>query len=415
MTNNSYRLFLKSMDAIQKINQTPYLSSSSSIEEQAVQIVNYYNIHHSEMSNWRRADILLDNVKNPNNPDLYYESVILKNNINNKNNTKNNNIRKEKVEISVEVNSIKDLIDVINTYPLDSNKEYNIDLATLHKIKDPLNKLNEMIGMKSLKENIIYQILFYIQELHTSNTDFLHTVIYGSPGTGKTEVAKILGDIFCKLNILKKGKFKKVTRSDLIAGYLGQTALKTADVIKECIGGVLFIDEAYALGSSDKKDSFSKECIDTLCEALSDHKEDLMVIISGYERELNECFFQYNQGLNSRFIWRFKTDDYSAEDLYNIFLKKVQDMKWKLTTECNKIWFEKRKEYFKFYGRDMETLFTKTKMTHSRRIFGKIDAEKKNISMDDLDKGFELFIQNEEVKNRKEGENMKKMISSMYV
>ena len=272
-----------------------------------------------------------------------------------------------------------------------------------------------MIGMKSLKENIVYQILFYIQELHTSNTDFLHTVIYGSPGTGKTEVAKILGDIFCKLNILKKGKFKKVTRSDLIAGYLGQTALKTADVIKECIGGVLFIDEAYALGSSDKKDSFSKECIDTLCEALSDHKEDLMVIIAGYERELNECFFQYNQGLNSRFIWRFKTDDYNAEDLYNIFLKKIQDMKWKLTTECNKKWFEKRKDYFKFYGRDMETLFTKTKMTHSRRIFGKIDAEKKNMSMDDLDKGFELFIQNEEVKKRKECENMKKMISSMYI
>ena len=102
----------------------------------------------------------------------------------------------------------------------------------------------------------------------------------------------------------EKKKFKKVTRSDLIAGYLGQTALKTQEVIKECLGGVLFIDEAYALGNEQKKDSFAKECIDTLCEGLSDHKENLMVIIAGYEKELQSCFFDYNQGLESRFSWR---------------------------------------------------------------------------------------------------------------
>ena len=82
--------------------------------------------------------------------------------------------------------------------------------------------------------------------------DFMHTVIYGPPGTGKTEIAKIIGKIYCKMGILKKGTFKKVTRSDLIAGYLGQTALKTKDVINECLDGVLFIDEAYSLGNIEK-------------------------------------------------------------------------------------------------------------------------------------------------------------------
>jgi SpoVK/Ycf46/Vps4 family AAA+-type ATPase len=121
------------------------------------------------------------------------------------------------------------------------------------------------------------------------SNDYMHTVIYGPPGTGKTEVAKIIGKIYSNMGILGKNIFKKVTRSDLVAGFLGQTAIKTKDVIKESLGGVLFIDEAYSLGNNEKKDSFSKECIDTLCEALSDHKDNLMVIIAGYENELNEA------------------------------------------------------------------------------------------------------------------------------
>ena len=131
---------------------------------------------------------------------------------------------------------------------------------------------------------------------------------------------------------------------------MGQTALKTSEVIKEALGGVLFIDEAYSLGNTEKRDSFSKECIDTLCEALSDNKENLMVIIAGYENELKECFFNYNQGLDSRFIWRFKTDDYTSNDLYQIFLKKVNDIGW-FIHEDSKItlkWFEENKDYLKF-------------------------------------------------------------------
>jgi SpoVK/Ycf46/Vps4 family AAA+-type ATPase len=243
----------------------------------------------------------------------------------------------------------------------------------------------------------------------------MHTVIYGSPGTGKTEIAKIIGQIFCNLGILDKGTFKKVTRSDLIAGYLGQTALKTRDIVKECIGGVLFIDEAYALGNQEKKDSFSKECIDTLCELLSDYKDNLMVIIAGYENELNDCFFSYNKGLDSRFTWRYKVDEYNGEDLYNIFVKKVKDIDWKITTEIYVDLFNTKKDHFPFYGRDIETLLSKTKIAHSRRIFGKTNAAKKILTKEDLNKGFDIFSNNDYMHQLKINKNIKQMISSMYI
>lgn len=330
-------------------------------------------------------------------------------------------IVKKKVNIVAEINHIEQLLGLIELYPLDKNIEYNINMESLHKIKKPLTELNNMIGMKNLKENIVDQIIFYIQNLHTlksdiKGNDFMHTVIYGPPGTGKTEIAKIIGSIYSKMGVLNKGTFKKVTRADLIAGYLGQTALKTRDVVKDCLGGVLFIDEAYALGNEEKRDSFSKECIDTLCEALSDHKDNLMVIIAGYEKDLNSCFFNYNQGLNSRFTWRFKIDEYNAEDLYRIFLKKVTDGGWFISdkTEIDVKWFEKNKKYFKFYGRDIETLFAKTKIAHSRRVFCLDDSVKKYVTIKDLDKGLEIYLKNED-SNEKEKERSRNIISSMYI
>ena len=244
----------------------------------------------------------------------------------------------------------------------------------------------------------------------------MHSVIYGPPGTGKTEIAKIMGKIYSKLGVLSKGTFKKVTRSDLIAGYLGQTAMKTRDVIKESMGGVLFIDEAYALGNSDKRDSFAKECIDTLCEALSDNKEDLMVIVAGYENELKECFFDYNQGLNSRFTWRFKTDEYTFIDLYNIFIKKVKEIGWQIDeTSITSEWFKTNKDYFKFYGRDIETILAKTKIAHSKRVFCKPENEKRKITLKDLENGFQIYLKNEDVKNRKSDlDNKKYLYNTLY-
>lgn len=331
----------------------------------------------------------------------------------------------ERVNICCEITGIADLIRLIVQYPVAENVEYNINMSALHRISEPLRKLDAMVGMDSLKERVVDQIIYFIQDLHLHPTDktdkkgdkgafndYMHTVIYGPPGTGKTEVAQLIGAIFSRMGVLRKSKFRKVTRSDLIAGYLGQTAIKTADVIKECLGGVLFIDEAYALGSTDKRDSFSKECIDTLCEALSNHKSDLMVIVAGYEKDLDECFFSANPGLNSRFTWRYKIDDYTPAHLAKIYEKKVQDCGWSLCDPVRLDWFESNMCYFKCYGRDMETLLSRAKITHGRRVFC-ASSEKRRLTHSDLEKGMTIFLSNEEVKRRKDPPSG--ALSSMYL
>ena len=296
--------------------------------------------------------------------------------------------------IDKKVEKLQDLIDIIDLYPIKKNINYNINLNGLNKIKVDLIKLNNMIGLKELKSNIVQQILYYLQNLHNfdqDQRDFMHTVLSGPPGTGKTEVAKIIGNIFSKMGILKENKFKKVTRADFVAGYLGQTALKTKHLIEDSLDGVLFIDEAYALGNQEKRDSFAKEALDTLCEALSNYKDRLMVIIAGYKDELNKCFFSYNAGLDSRFIWRYKTNEYSALELMNIFNKKLLEIGWTLNIKENKLldWFNLNKNKFANAGRSMETLLTKTKIAHSVRIFGLSAKFRKSLTLEDLDAGVE--------------------------
>jgi hypothetical protein len=148
-----------------------------------------------------------------------------------------------------------------------------------------------------------------------------------------------------------------------------------------------------------------------------------MVIIAGYENELNECFFNYNQGLQSRFAWRFKTDEYSGKDLHDIFVKKVNDIKWSIcdspsVENINKItpmWFEKNIEHFKYYGRDIECLLAKTKIAHSKRVFCKDKINKKKIILEDLENGMKLFLKNKETLNFRENVLLKKQIQySMY-
>ena len=283
----------------------------------------------------------------------------------------------KKINIDVNIHSLDDLISIVNNNEYDFDTEYNIDLKALHNIKDDLIELNSMIGLGEFKKDVLNQLLYFIQNLHVGpECDFMHTVIYGPPGTGKTEIASILGKIYSNIGILKERKFKAVNRSDLVAGYLGQTALKTSKVIEECMGGCLFIDEAYALANHSDNDSYSRECIDTLCEALSKHKNELMVIIAGYKEELQNSFFRANKGLESRFIWRFHLDSYDSNELKDILKKKIKNNEWELEIEDEKLsnWFKKNYKVFRYYGRDMEQLFSYMKMMHLKmvNVFGRL-------------------------------------------
>jgi chromosomal replication initiation ATPase DnaA len=304
----------------------------------------------------------------------------------------------------------KDSKDISSRLDFDARINPFANLQTVFDFNSLNNKFAE--SMKKKNASIIGSDFS-----QPTSGDFMHTVIYGPPGSGKTEVAKIIGRIFSGLGILSKKTFKKVSRHDLVAGYLGQTAIKTKEIIKASLGGVLFIDEAYSLGNSEKRDSFAKECIDTLCEALSEHKNDWMVIIAGYEKELNDCFFNFNDGLNSRFTWRFKLEGYKAGEMKQILEKKVKEYNWTIAEgeKIQEAWFASRMDYFTTYGRDMETLFTKMKIAHSRRVFCLPKTVKTQITVKDLENGFELFLENPEVKERKDRNGVGNYMKSLYV
>ena len=304
--------------------------------------------------------------------------------------------KKKELENAPPVNNIKDLIEIGNTFKIYKN----IDTIMLWNILPYLNELEKMIGMKKLKNTVFNQVIYYLQNFHVlnRNEEYLHTVIYGAPGTGKTTVANIIGNLYKSLGILSKnGKFRIAHRDDFIAGYLGQTAIKTNKLLNSCLGGVLFIDEAYSLGPGQQdKDSFSKEALDTLTSFLSEHKNDFCCIIAGYENDIEKCFFKVNKGLKRRFQWNHKIDDYNEEELTDIFIKKVKDIKWQLSIEKKQILkiIKDNKDLFKFGGGDVENLISKCKISHAKRVFSLDIIHKFVLSEKDIKNAIKLINQN---------------------
>ncbi|SDJ70253.1 AAA family ATPase [Sediminibacillus albus] len=185
----------------------------------------------------------------------------------------------------------------------------------------PMQQLDELIGLSNVKEEVKKLSSFVrVQQQRKQNglptvPVQLHAVFSGNPGTGKTTVANIYSRILNNCGLLKRGHLVIASRGDLVAGYVGQTAIKTKKKVKEALGGVLFIDEAYALYRGDK--DFGKEAIDTLVDEMTKHNENLVVILAGYNREMDQ-FIDSNPGLASRFKKYFHFQDYAAEDLLRI-------------------------------------------------------------------------------------------------
>ena len=197
------------------------------------------------------------------------------------------------------------------------------EIPPKEKIEDLLAELDSYVGMDAIKTEVrslinMVQVYKLRREHDLPTTDMsLHMVFSGNPGTGKTTVARIMSRIYHSLDILSKGQLVEVDRSGLVAGYVGQTALKTQKVIEKAMGGVLFIDEAYALNGKSEND-FGQEAIDTILKDMEDHRDDLVVIVAGYT-ELMDRFIHSNPGLESRFNRFLMFEDYTPEQMVAIF------------------------------------------------------------------------------------------------
>lgn len=294
------------------------------------------------------------------------------------------------------IESLEDIIALGDFYIsrlYDKTKSNNIPFFMIYKLKKPITRLMNMIGIEDVKTNILSLIVFYIQKFDVGISDMLHTVVYGGPGVGKTMFIGILAEIYANLGILPTKKVTFLKRSDLIGEYLGHTAIKTKKAVEDAKGGILVIDEAYSLGDTEQRDTFSKECLDTLNQFLSEDKRDFICIIAGYKEDIDTRFFKTNPGLRRRFPFNFTINDYSAEQLRDIFCMIVKENTWEIEPSAIDIQLLKEnKEFFKFNGGDMEVLFTKTKFIHAMRVFSSEKKDKKIITKEDFEGALKCFI-----------------------
>lgn len=267
------------------------------------------------------------------------------------------------------------------------NSEMQEDDKSLSEL---LDELNALVGLNEVKNKvndlIIYEKVQKMRResgLHITKRT-MHLAFLGNPGTGKTTVARIVGRIYKQLGLLSKGHFVEVSRTDLIAGYQGQTALKVKKVIEKAKGGVLFIDEAYSITENDHSDSYGRECLTELTKALEDYRDDLVVIVAGYTEPMNK-FFESNPGLRSRFNNFIEFADYSADELEKILesMCRANDYELSETVKCitskyfNTVIQAKDDNFAN--GRVVRNLYDDLVMNHARRVINIDSPDKKDL------------------------------------
>ena len=248
-------------------------------------------------------------------------------------------------------------------------------------LEEAMAELHELVGLDVVKKDVdslvnLVKVRTLRKERGLKCPDMsFHLVFSGNPGTGKTTVARIVGKIYSALGLLSKGHLVEVDRSGLVAGYVGQTAIKTQEVITKALGGVLFIDEAYALAPEKAGKDFGQEAIDTILKAMEDHRDDFVVIVAGYDN-LMPRFIDSNPGLKSRFNKYLYFADYNGDQLYEIFEGRVKRNDYRLSEEAVGFVKEHLTELYEDrddnFGnaRDVRNLFEKIVANQANRVAG---------------------------------------------
>lgn len=242
-----------------------------------------------------------------------------------------------------------------------------------------LQDLNHLIGIQNIKDevksliNVLKTRQLRQQKRLPTLPITLHSVFCGSPGTGKTTVARLMGKIYKELGLLSKGHLIETDRSGMVAGYIGQTATKVDALIESALDGVLFIDEAYTLKPADGRNDFGQEAIDTLLKRMEDYRDRLVVIVAGYGTEMSR-FIDSNPGLKSRFTRYFDFEDYHPNDLLAIFEQLCKSYQFSLDSKAKQILLDKFTELYATRdnsfgnGRLVRNIFEKTLENQANRL-----------------------------------------------
>ena len=268
-------------------------------------------------------------------------------------------------------------------------------------VEELLEKLDVLVGLEKIKQNV-KSLINYVkirklrEDKELPNPPLsLHMVFMGNPGTGKTTVARILSELYRAIGVLSNGQLIEVDRSGLVAGFVGQTALKTTDAVKSALGGILFIDEAYSLAPDvGSGNDFGREAIETLLKLMEDHRNDLIVIVAGYSGPM-ERFIGANPGLESRFNRYFMFEDYNSEELNEIFCSMCAKSEYILTEDAAEFAsvhfyniYEMRDENFG-NARHVRNFFENIVSVHSDRVSALAEHSREDLTTvirEDLEK-----------------------------